>query len=213
MNTLACGNQFEPLLDQFQTNLSKTFAMRRISNAALKAQFLGWQCRIRQIAMRDYGGQPLPAMRPRVSRKSGEVLSPGMIVLLIPVEPSASTAFFRFQIQKARELSAVREAGIKYMSGDFYQLPENFSDELTAVFGASSELAASMLKPREVLLDFEQYSQSYRMFCRVRKLGAKDAAREASLCQARLFNPNISNEATVLGFKPDWKTAQAGQAN
>jgi len=36
--------------------------MRQISNAKLKAHFLGWQCRIRQISARDYGGQPMPAI-------------------------------------------------------------------------------------------------------------------------------------------------------
>lgn len=185
--------------------------MRRISNSALKTQFLGWQCRIRQIAMRDYGGQPLPAMRPRVSRKSGQILSPAITALLIPEDPAASTAFFRFQMQKTNDPSIVREAGLKYLGAEFYQLPEGFSDELTAVFGAGSELANGMLKLREVLLDFEQYSQSFRMFCGVRKLAVRAEAREASLWQARLFNPNIPNDATVLGFRPDWKTAQSGR--
>jgi len=50
------------------------------------------------------------------------------------------------------------------------------------------------------------------MFCKVRKLALKTPAREASLWQARLFNPNIPNDALVLGFKPDWKTAQAGHS-
>jgi uncharacterized membrane protein YgcG len=36
--------------------------MRQISNLRLKSEFLGWQCRIRQISARDYGGQPMPAM-------------------------------------------------------------------------------------------------------------------------------------------------------
>ena len=37
----------------------KTAAKRRDS-------FLDWQCRIRQVAMREEGGRPSPGMRPRV---------------------------------------------------------------------------------------------------------------------------------------------------
>jgi hypothetical protein len=183
--------------------------MRQISNARLKAHFLGWQCRIRQLSARDYGGQPMPAMRPRVSSRKGEVMLPAMTVLLVPEEPSVSSAFFRFQVQKTNEAQRVRDAGINYLAGDFYQLPELFSDELTAVFGAGSEIAAMLVKAKEVLLDFEQYSQGFRMFCRVRRVGPKEAAREASLWQSRLFNPNVPNDTVVLAFKPDWKNAAA----
>jgi len=183
--------------------------MRQISNARLRAHFLGWQCRIRQISARDYDGQPMPAMRPRVSSRKGEVMLPAMAVLLVPEEPSVSTAFFRFQMQKTNEAQKARDAGINYLAGDFYQLPELFSDELAAVFGAGSETAAMLVKAREVLLDFEQYSQSFRMFCKVRRLAARSAAHEASLWQSRLFNPNVPNDAVVLGLKPDWKNAAA----
>jgi hypothetical protein len=183
--------------------------MRQISNAKLKAHFLGWQCRIRQISARDYGGQPMPAMRPRVSGRKGEVILPAMAVLLVPEEPSVSTAFFRFQVQKTHEARKVRDAGINYLAGDFYQLPELFSNELTAVFGSGSPTAAMLLETREVLLDFEQYSQSFRMFCAVRRLPARSPVRDASLWQSRLFNANVPNDAAVLGFKPDWKNAAA----
>ncbi len=183
--------------------------MRQISNARLKAHFLGWQCRIRQISARDYGGQPMPAMRPRVSSRNGEVMLPAMAVLLVPEEPSVSTAFFRFQMQKTHEAQKARDAGINYLAGDFYQLPELFSDELTAVFGGGSQTASLLLRVREVLLDFEQYSQSFRMFCKVRRLPARSPAHEASLWQSRLFNPNIPNDAVVLGLKPDWTNAAA----
>ncbi|MGH6908317.1 MAG: hypothetical protein ACREDX_10730, partial [Aestuariivirga sp.] len=81
--------------------------------------------------------------------------------------------------------------------------------ELTAVFAVGSKAADLMSKAREVMLDFEQFSQSFRMFCKVRKLGQKDHGREASMWQARIFNPSIASDAIVLGFKPDWKNAVA----
>jgi hypothetical protein len=183
--------------------------MQRISNQKIRDYFLGWQCRIRQVSAREYEGQPLAAMRPRVSSVKGEVLLPAMAVLLLPELPAESTAFFRFQIQKNFEHQRAREAAIKYLGGDFYQEPELFTDELTAVFGTGSDTAAKLLKLKEVALDFEQFSQSFRMFCKVRRIKTAEDAHQASLWQSRLFNPNIPNDAEVLGFRPDWKTAQA----
>ena len=183
--------------------------MRQISNEMLRSHFLGWQCRIRQISARDYDGQPLLAMRPRVSRRNGDVLLPAMTVLLIPEESDVSTAFFKFQVQKTVDPGAVRDAGVNYLAGGFYQQAELFSDELTAVFGARSEAVKLMSKATEVVLDFEQFSQSFRMFCKVRTLASKDRGRDASLWQTRIFNPGVASDATVLGFKPDWKSAVA----
>ena len=79
----------------------------------------------------------------------------------------------------------------------------------TAVFGADSAAAHTMLKAREVLLEYAQFVQTFRMFCQVRRLGTREVEREASLWQARIFNPRIPNNAMVLGFRPDWKSASA----
>jgi len=130
-------------------------------------------------------------------------------VLLIEAVPQASTAFLKFQVQKHNEAERIFEAGVKYFGGEYYQEPEKFSDEMTAVFGADSPTAQAMLKAGDVLFDFEQFSQAFRMFCAVRRLPVKDPAREASLWQARIFNPRIPNDAMVLGFQPDWKNATA----
>jgi hypothetical protein len=183
--------------------------MRQIDGRRLQAYFLGWQCRIRQMAVREFGDRPMPATRPRVSTKSGRVLMPAMAVLLVPQEPSASTAFFKFQVQKTNEPEEVREAALRYLGADYFQLPELFSDEMTAVFGAGSPTVANFLEAKVVLLEFEQYSQSFRMLCKTCRLHSGEPARQSSFWQARLFNPNLPKDAEVLGFKPDWKSATA----
>ena len=183
--------------------------MRQITNTALRVSFIGWQCRIRQISARDYAGQPLPGMTPRVTARNGELLLPAMNAMLGPEEAAPSTAYFKFQVQKTIEPERARDSGVSYLAADFYQLPELFSDEMTAVFATGSASAASLLRRKEVLLDFDQYSQSYRMFAKVRRLPVREEAREFSLWLARIFNPNIPNEAEVLGFRPDWKSAVA----
>jgi hypothetical protein len=161
------------------------------------------------MSARDYDGQPLPAMMPQVSSRKGDVLLPAMTAMLVPEDPAPATAFLRFQVQKQNEQQKVRASALQYLSADFYQLPELFADELTAVFGPASNLAQALVAKREVLLSFEQYSQSFRMFCKVRSLSDKHEAREFSLWQARIFNPNIPSDALVLGFKPDWKNVAA----
>ncbi|MFN4141080.1 hypothetical protein [Aestuariivirga sp.] len=181
--------------------------MRQLRNIALQQEFIGWQCRIRQMSVRNHEGMPMPAMRPRISSRKGDVLSPALTVLLVPEEMGPSLAFLRFQVQKTTEHKQARNAVVSYFAGEFYQLPELFRDEMTAVFAPSSPLAAQMVKLKEVLMDFEQYSQSYRMFAKVRQIGAKDEARDFSLWHARAFNPNIPNDSVVLGFKPDWRSA------
>ena len=66
-----------------------------------------------------------------------------------------------------------------------------------------------MLAARPVLLDFDQYSQRYRISCKVRRLKGDDPARQAALWHNRLFNPNLPGDALVLAFKPEWKSAEA----
>ncbi len=183
--------------------------MRQTDAQRLKAYFLGWQCRIRQISVREFGGQPMPATRPRVSTRSGKLILPAMTVLMVPEAPSVSTAFFKFQVQKSNEPDEVRGAALRYLGADYFQLPELFSDEMTAVFGAGSPTVASLIKAKVTLLEFEQYSQSFRMLCRARRLRAEEPARESAFWQARLFNPNLPKNAEVLSFKPDWKSAIA----
>ena len=46
----------------------------------LREEFLAWQCRIRQIAMRQDGARPSPGMRPRLLDASGRELSPALTV-------------------------------------------------------------------------------------------------------------------------------------
>jgi hypothetical protein len=151
----------------------------------------------------------MPAMRPQVSTKGGDVIVPAVFLLLVPQEPVASTACFKFQVQKTNEPEEWREAGLKYLAGDYFQRPELFSDEMTAVFAADSRVAASLLRAKEVGLHFAQYSQSFHILCSVRSLRKNEPARESSLWQARLFNSDVPADANVLTFRPNWNKATA----
>lgn len=183
--------------------------MRKLSNNELKAYFLGWQCRIRQRSAREFGGAPLPGMRPRVLTRSGEELMSAMTVLILPKAPQESTAFIKFQVQRTHEPAKVYEAGVKYLAAAHFQDPEHFSEEMTALFQEGSRIAHEISRARECLLDFEQSAQRFTMFCEVRKLKTSEAAHQATLWHNRIFNPNVPNDAIILGFQPDWRNVHA----
>ncbi|MGH6948164.1 MAG: hypothetical protein ACREDZ_12615 [Kiloniellales bacterium] len=176
---------------------------------ALRDFFLGWQCRIRQIAARQQGGRPSQAMQPRVTTARGEPSIEAMTLLLVLLEPEESTAFFRFQVQKTPDPRQVYEQALAYLAGDYYQQPEAFSDEMTALFGQEDARARSLIAAGRCRLAFEQYAQAIEMICRVRALKSDAASYQATLWHNRLFNPSIPDGVTILAFRPDWRTARA----
>jgi hypothetical protein len=183
--------------------------MQRLSDSDLRNYFLGWQCRVRQIAVREMGGMPTPGMRPAVWTKKGELVMDAMTVQLAEHHPYETTTFFRFQIQKTNEQQKVRDAALRFLGAEYFQQPELFTGEMTALFAPGSALAGRMVKLKEVLLDFEQYSQRFRMFAKVRLLKEADPHREATLWHNRLFNPRTPGDAMVLAFRPVWKSVEA----
>jgi hypothetical protein len=181
--------------------------MKRISDDELKTQFLAWQCRIRQMAARQHGGRPTPGMCPRVLNASGEVILPAMTALIIPVEPHESTAFFRFQVQKSPDPRKVYESALSYLQSEYFIVPAEFSDEMTALFAPGSKMAAELVKARQCLLEFAQYSQTWRLSCAVRRLPSRSPERQATIWHNRAFNRDLPGDAAVLGFRPDWRSA------
>ena len=180
-----------------------------LKTTSIRDDFLGWQCRIRQIAMRQDGGRPSPGMQPRVLRASGEEIARALTVLLVPKQLDESTAFFRFQVMRTHDPRDLYQRGLAYLQADYFHRPETFSDRMTAVLDSASALATTLLAEKRCMLEFDQFSQVFRIPCAVRRLGARDAARAASLWHNRIFNPSLSDDAIVLELKPEWAKAVA----
>ena len=176
---------------------------------AIREHFLGWQCRIRQIAMRQDGGRPSPGMRPRVTTTVGRELSSAMTVLIVPKEPEESTAFFRFQVQKSSDPRETYERGLAHLQAEYFQQPKTFGDRLTAAVPTDSVAGAAMLAEKTCVLEFNQFRQFYRLTCAVSELATGDPARDATLWHNRLFNPALPDDTIILSFRPDWSTAEA----
>jgi hypothetical protein len=176
---------------------------------ALREHFLGWQCRIRQIAVRHDGGRPSPGMRPRVLSAAGREVARVLTVLIVPKEPAESTAFFRFQLQKTQDSREAYDRGLAFLQAEYFQRPTDFSDRLTAVLPGDSPLAATLISEGTCLLEFDQFRQFYRLPCAAFELHNDDPARAATLWHNRLFNPSPPEAVHVLGFGPDWSMAEA----
>jgi len=183
--------------------------MQHSAAEVIRDHFLGWQCRIRQIAMRQEGGRPSTGMRPRVLDRTGRELAPAMTILIVPREPAESTAFFRFQVQKTPDPRLVYEAGLAFLQADYFQQPKQFSDRMTALLQGDSPLAGALVAESSCVLTFEQFRQAYRLPCSVTELAAGHPDRDATIWHNRLFNPSLPDTVRVLAFQPDWHAAGA----
>ena len=73
-----------------------------------------------------------------------------------------------------------REAALKFLAERYYQASREFSHILTASFPPDSATAEKLLANRECLLDFEQFSQRYRLHCTVRRLSPNTPLHRAA---------------------------------
>ena len=173
----------------------------------LRQQFLIWQCRVRQIAMREGGGRPSEGMRPKILSPDGRTLSEGAIVLLVRSDPAESTGFFQFQVRKNHDPNEVYQKGLTYLQSTHYHCANRFSDEMTALFLPESRLAALLERLGACRLDFRQFGQSYRLPCAVREMTADEPAYRNTLWHNRLFNTQLSDDVRIFAFRPDWAAA------
>ncbi|MGH6736918.1 MAG: hypothetical protein ACRECX_12715 [Methyloceanibacter sp.] len=183
--------------------------MSKAERKKLRDKFLLWQCRLRQIAMREDGGRPAPGMCPRVLDASGAELAPRIIVLILPKAPAESTAFFRFQLMKSPDPRERYEKALHYLQADYFQEPEGFSDVMVATLSHDAPLATQILTAKRCTLVFAQGRHGYRVPCKAKALKEDDAAREAAIWHNRVFNPALPDAVHVVAFEPDWASARA----
>ena len=150
------------------TGWTDNVVLTRAASEALRREFIGWQCRLRQLAAREHGGRPSSGMRPRVIAEDGGEISPDIVTLIIESEPEKSTELFRYQYLKTQDPNERCDKMVEILQGSYFQEPARFSDLMTALFGPRSTLAALLCREGRCILDFEQYSQGYRIPCKRR---------------------------------------------
>jgi hypothetical protein len=170
----------------------------------LRRHFLGWQCRIRQRAVRQDGGRPCEGMRPMVTPGEARIT-----VLIVGADPRDDTAQLRHLARKTHDPAERLDAALRTLSATHYQHPDSFSDRITALFGPGSDLPERLLDDGRCRLDFQQYNQHYRIPCAAGELAENDPAWQATFWHNTMFNPNIPAGIRILAFTPDWAAAEA----
>ena len=172
-----------------------------------REQFLAWQCRIRQMSVRKHDGKPQPGMMPGFMRDDGSAIIENITVLIVHNDPNSSTAEFRHIVTRTHDPQKRVDDAIKLVSTLHYQYPNEFSDQMTALFSENSNIAASMLKEGAGRLEFSQFGQSFSIPCTVSQLKKDDPAWQATFWHNHMFSPRISESSIILSFSPDWDGA------
>lgn len=173
----------------------------------LRDHFLGWQCRIRQHAVRHEEGRPSAGMRPRVLI-AGESLAQ-IVVLINKRESEEVTTEFRHIVFRTTDPAEQYKNAVRKLSEMYYQRPREFSDEVTALFGPTSSLVSRLVGAGHCELEFDFQRQYYRIPCKVALLAEHEPAFQATYWHNRLFNSAIPPGVQVLTFSPDWARANA----
>lgn len=179
------------------------------SQAALRQAFLKWQCLIRKAAMRHDDGRPQDGMRPYVRLPDDEAARARIVTVLNPREPEWITSEFKHMMKKYMDPRERFENAVKKMAAEYYEEPDEFSDRVTALFGAGVPLVDELAGRGECILDFEHQNRSYTIPCTVTELRADDPDYQATYWHNSLFNPNMRPGVRVLRFAPVWARAQA----
>ena len=171
---------------------------------AMQNYFIGWQCRVRELALRSEEGRPNGGMRPQITLKNGDVLFPAATLLIIPEQPDQIIRQFRFMALKTQDPKERYTKALQLLSAKFYQNSEDFSGEMSGIFSRFSKKVKVLKKYQYCVMEFEYQQQAFKIPCHVSESPKNEAAHEFTYWHNYLFNPNLSPEVRVLHFMPYW---------
>ena len=173
----------------------------------LRDKFMGWQCRVRQIAMRENLGRPDDAIAPYAySEVTSESL--GQIVTVIcKLQAHSKTPELQHIFRHTNDPAVRRDKALQLLSETYYQKHREFSDMLVATFTPNSYVAKALEKAGKCNLEFNAYGHRFKLRCKVTKLGSSHPNYQATWWHNILFNPNLNPDILILGFEPDWKSS------
>ena len=174
------------------------------STSPLRLAFLKWQCRVRQMSMRDNHGRPDDAITPALFLPGADEPM-GHVITLLNKSPGYSvTPELLHMAKKTNDPAQRRDQAIRFFSATYYQKASEFSDILTATFPPGSPGAAKIREAENVTLRFDAYAQIFDLRCRVWKLAPHNPLYQSTVAHNQLFNPAFAPDTEILGFEPDW---------
>lgn len=190
---------------------AKLLGMRPEPNP-LRDAFLRWQCRVRQMMMRDDRGRPSDGIMPAVWLAGADEPMGHLITVMSKAPAYSKIPEMRHMATRTMDPGQIRESALKFFSEFYYQKGAEFSDILTATFPPDSDGARQLRRAERVTLTFEAFGQRFDLACRVWKLTEKNPLWQATYWHNRLFNPGLPASTVILGFEPDWDGSSADPA-
>ena len=191
--------------------MAQTGEVVRMASAdnALRDSFMRWQCRVRQIMMRDDRGRPGDAIMPAVTLVGTDAPMGNVITVMSKGPQYSKTPEMRHMVRKTNDPAQRRDTALTFFSEYYYQKAAEFSDILTATFPPGSPGAAQIRDAGRVTLTFAAYNQRYDLDCRVWALAEHNPLHQATYWHNLLFNPGLAADTIILGFEPDWSRCTA----
>lgn len=175
----------------------------------LRDAFLRWQCRVRQMMMRQEQGRPGAGIMPELT-PAGAAKPMGHVITVLSKLPAHSvTPEMRHMAARTRDPAQMREDALKFFSAGHYQRAAEFSDILTATFPPASVGAQVIRRADRCTLSFDAFAQRYELDCKVWKLASRNPLWRATYWHNALFNPSLPLDTVILGFEPDWDASSA----
>ena len=180
-----------------------------MSTHPLRTAFLRWQCRVRQMSMRDAQGRPDDGIMPAVMLP-GAMEPMGHIITILNKAPGYSVVpELLHMAAKTNDPAQRRNQAIQFFSATYYQKAAEFSDMLTATFPPDSPGAARIREAEHARLVFDAYAQRFELACKVWRLTETNPLHQATVAHNQLFNPSMPPDTVILGFEPDWTASSA----
>lgn len=179
------------------------------SDSRLRKAFVKWQCRVRQMAMRDNMGRPDDGIMPALYLP-GEDEPLGHVITLLNKAPGYSvTPELLHMYAKTNDPALRRDQALRFFSATYYQKASEFSDILTATFPPQSPGAAQIRAAGQVRLVYEAYAQTFDLTCKVWRLAPHNPLYQSTIAHNQLFNAALPPDTEILGFEPDWNQSSS----
>jgi hypothetical protein len=179
--------------------------------AALRDEFIAWQCRLRRYAMREAGGRPSAGMRPGALDAAGRQIADAVTVLLARHDSPRVARLLEFQFKRTQDPLDRYEKAVTAFAADFYQHPASFSGVMSALFNGGSPALRRLIESADrpgsssgCVLMFREKTRNYRLPCDVELVGRGDPLYESTYWHNALFNPDLPPDIAVVAFVPDW---------
>ncbi len=175
-------------------------------------RFLRWQCRVRQMAMRENAGRPSDGITPAVFLPGAQEPMGHIVTVLSKRDPYSKTPELIHIAKRTNDPAQRREKALEYFSETYFQKADEFSDVLTASFAPDSDGASAIESAKNCSLVFEAYGQSYQLHCNVKSLPADHWLYQATWWHNYQFNQHLHPQSVILAFSPVWDRCTFEQA-